>query len=424
MPRMETRTGGRAATDAIVPGRFVLSIGKSAMDAQPGFRWRLLGELARLESGHTPSRSHPEYWDGGVPWIGIRDATAHHGETIFDTNQHVSKLGLANSSARLLPAGTVCLSRTASVGFVVRMGIPMATSQDFVNWVCGPQMSSRYLAYILMLEQDSIRRFAYGTTHQTLYYPDAKALWVCVPPPPDQDRIADVLGALDNKITANTRICSLVDELLAARLTDHLAFSDTSTVALRSIARVNASAANPNTGHLRYIDIAAVGVGSFEYPDLSDWSEAPSRARRRVAEGDTLWSSVRPNRRSHALNLSDDPLLVASTGLAVLSPKQVGFAYLYEVAKRPEFSAYLETVAEGSAYPAVKPDRFEAAPVPLLPDDERNRFEQAAAPLRRRAHSAMTENRLLAQLRDTLLPLLMTGKLRVRDAEKRVGAVV
>jgi type I restriction enzyme S subunit len=48
----------------------------------------------------------------------------------------VTPLGLENSAARLLPANTVCLSRTASVGYVVIMGKPMATSQDFVNWVC------------------------------------------------------------------------------------------------------------------------------------------------------------------------------------------------------------------------------------------------------------------------------------------------
>jgi type I restriction enzyme S subunit len=239
-----------------------------------------------------------------------------------------------------------------------------------------------------------------------------------------QQAFAEVLGALDDKIATNAKISSLVDDLLAARLTEQLVLNDVSTVPLGGIARVNATSASPGTGQLRYIDIAAVGVGSFQYPDLSDWTHAPSRARRKVAEGDTLWSSVRPNRRSHALNLSDDPLLVASTGLAVLSPRTVGFAYLYEVTKRPKFSAYLETVAEGSAYPAVRQDRFEAAPVPLLAVEERDRFEQAAAPLRRRAHSASAENRLLTQLRDTVLPKLMSGKLRVRDAEKQVEAVV
>lgn len=201
-----TQTGGRDATVAVVPGDFGVSIGNPGTPTPAGFEWRPLSSLARLESGHTPSRKKPEYWDGGtIPWIGIRDATGNHGRTIFDTQQHVTQSGIDNSSARVLPADTVCLSRTASVGYVVTMGAPMATSQDFVNWVCGPELDHRYLHYLLMAEQASVRKFAYGSVHQTLYYPDAKALHVCVPHLEEQQRIASVLVALDDLIETAAR---------------------------------------------------------------------------------------------------------------------------------------------------------------------------------------------------------------------------
>lgn len=216
----ETLTGGREATEGVIPGRFAISVGKPPTDAPAGFAWTPLSRVARLESGHTPSRKHPEYWDGGVPWIGIRDATANHGLIIRDTNQHVSDLGLEHSSARLLPAGTVCLSRTASVGYVVMMGRPMATSQDFVNWVCGPGLLPRYLLYVLVGEQDSIRRFAHGTTHQTVYYPEAKALHVSLPSVMEQRGIVEVLGALDDKIEVNRRVANLADASWQARLAE------------------------------------------------------------------------------------------------------------------------------------------------------------------------------------------------------------
>jgi type I restriction enzyme S subunit len=101
-----------------------------------------------------------------------------------------------------------------------------------------------------------------------------------------------------------------------------------------------------------------------------------------------------------------------------MTPRAVGWAYLYEVTKRPEFTAYLETVAEGSAYPAVRADKFEEAPIPLLSEESRQLFESVAEPLRESAHSLSDENRSLASTRDALLPQLMSGKLRVRDAEK------
>lgn len=119
-------------------------------DAPKGWSWRRLTDVARLESGHTPSRRRPEWWGGEVPWIALPDIRALDGQTATRTVETVNDDGLANSSARLLPEGTVVLSRTASVGFVTVMGRSMATSQDFVNWVCGPDLLPWFLAYGLI----------------------------------------------------------------------------------------------------------------------------------------------------------------------------------------------------------------------------------------------------------------------------------
>ncbi len=210
------RTGGREATTGVIPGRIALSVGCPDFTPPKGWKWTSLSSVAQLESGHTPSRKHPEYWDDGIPWIGIKDATENHGRTLSDTHQHVSALGLENSSARLLPANTVCLSRTASVGFVVVMGRPMATSQDFVNWVCGPNLEPHYLKYVLLAENEALWRFASGTTHQTIYYPEAKAFHVCLPPLAEQKAIAAVLGALDDKIELNRRMNATLEAMARA----------------------------------------------------------------------------------------------------------------------------------------------------------------------------------------------------------------
>lgn len=195
-----TKTGGRAATTGVIPGDFSLSVGRPLTEHPSKWPWTPLADVARLESGHTPSRQHPEYWGGDIPWIGIRDATGNHGRTIHDTTQRTNELGIANSSARVLPAGTVCLSRTASVGYVVVMGIPMATSQDFVNWVCGPSINHLYLKYVLLAERNSFLRFASGTTHQTIYFPEVKAFHVALPPIGTQRRIVEILQPFDDRL--------------------------------------------------------------------------------------------------------------------------------------------------------------------------------------------------------------------------------
>lgn len=188
-----TETGGREATTRSIPAKLALAVGKPATMPPSGWRWTRLTDIARLESGHTPSRRHTEWWGGSIPWIGIQDARAHDGGRIDDTQEHTNALGIENSSARVLPANTVCLSRTASVGYVVVMGRPMATSQDFVNWVCSEELDHNFLKYLFIAEGDDLLRFASGAVHQTIYFPEAKAFFICHPPLAEQRRIVGIL---------------------------------------------------------------------------------------------------------------------------------------------------------------------------------------------------------------------------------------
>ncbi len=191
-----TATGGRNATTRHILPKTALAVGMPSTPAPEGWRWSPLTSLARLELGHTPSRNHPEYWGGDIPWIGIQDAKAHHGRRIYDTAQKVNELGIANSSARVLPENTVCLSRTASVGYVVVTGRPMATSQDFVNWVCSEHLDHDFLKYLFIAEDEDLLRFSSGAVHPTIYFPEVKAFHICHPPIAEQRRIVATLNAL------------------------------------------------------------------------------------------------------------------------------------------------------------------------------------------------------------------------------------
>lgn len=431
------------------------------MQPPQGWCWTALTDVARMESGHTPSRRHPEYWDGDIPWIGISDATENYGRTLLDTHQHVTAAGIENSSARILPAGTVCLSRTASVGYVVMMGVPMATSQDFVNWVCSDRIDNRFLKYVLIGERDSMLRFASGTTHQTIYFPEAKAFHVCLPPPDEQRAIASVLGALDDKIDLNRRMNETLeamaraifkswfvdfdpvrakaggeepwgmDAATAALFPDAFDDSELGEIPLgwrvgtiADVVKVNERSIDKSytDATIEYIDIASVTRGRLDGTTPYAMSDAPSRARRLVADGDTIWSCVRPNRRSYFFVQYPVDNLVVSTGFAVLTPKAVGASYLYLWTTTDDFVDYLTANADGSAYPAVRADRFEAARLLVPSDAVLEGFESQARPLLRRVEANARESRTLAELRDTLLPKLLSGEVRVGAAEKMVEA--
>lgn len=195
----------RLLTDGVVSSPIV--IGKPENESENNWPWVQLVKIADLESGHTPRKSVDEYWKGGeVPWISLRDIRAFHGKTIYETESMPTQLGIDNSSARLLPKGTVCFSRDISVGFTTIMGREMATTQHFANWICGPKIYNKYLLYAFMLSRRSLIEEGAGTTVKTIYMPALKSMRVLLPSPEEQQAIVsriDKLFALADRIEAH-----------------------------------------------------------------------------------------------------------------------------------------------------------------------------------------------------------------------------
>jgi type I restriction enzyme S subunit len=165
--------------------------------------WAKLTDVARLATGHTPSRRVSEYWGGDIPWICLTDIRSLDGQVATKTIECTNEKGIKNSAAVKLPAGTVCFSRTASVGFVTIMGREMATSQDFVNWVCGPQLNPVYLMWALIYSRTRLRALSTGSTHKTIYFPTVEEFRVALPPIELQNKfavIAQNLAALKQNI--------------------------------------------------------------------------------------------------------------------------------------------------------------------------------------------------------------------------------
>lgn len=191
------------------------------MSALPvGWRRGNIRRFATMKTGHTPSRSVPEYWeDTTIPWFTLADVwQLRDGGQVFlgETANRISELGLANSAAELLPARTVVLSRTASVGFSGIMPEAMATSQDFWNWVCGPELVPEYLNYQFKAIAQDLRGLNMGSTHQTIYQKDAAGIEILVPPLDEQRAIADFLdretAQIDRLIAEQQHLIELLRE--------------------------------------------------------------------------------------------------------------------------------------------------------------------------------------------------------------------
>ncbi len=165
---------------------------------------------------------------------------------------------------------------------------------------------------------------------------------------------------------------------------------------------------------LEYVEISEVNRGDIANVPSYSRADAPSRARRRLRHGDTVLSTVRPDRGSYFLALHPPEHRVVSTGFAVVTPTKVPWSFVFAAMTQPEVFEHLGQMADGGAYPAVSADIVGAWRV-AVPNEPKilDAFHRICAPLLEKAEANRAESRTLAALRDALLPKLLSGELSV-----------
>lgn len=183
---------------------------------------RKIKQIAQMESGHTPDRKIAAYWeDCDIPWVSLHD-TGHlkDHDYISETAQSVNPLGLANSSARLLPARAVVFSRDATIGRCAITTRPMAVSQHFIAWLCSDDLEPEYLLFCLRSMAGELDRLSSGATLKTIGMPQVRALAMPLPSRGEQLSIVTAIQtkavALDAMITDVQAAMTLLQERRAA----------------------------------------------------------------------------------------------------------------------------------------------------------------------------------------------------------------
>ncbi|VVM57920.1 hypothetical protein PS645_01101 [Pseudomonas fluorescens] len=185
-----------------------------------------LDAVAARGSGHTPSKSVPSYWNGGIKWVSLADSHRLDKIYIYETDKEISELGIANSSAVVHPEGTVILSRDAGVGKSAILGCDMAVSQHFIGWCCREKLNNLFLYFYLQREKPKFEAIAMGSTIKTIGLPFFKSYEVVVPPRREQDRVAAILMKTEQDLAAHAaeleklsqQKIGLMDDILTGRI--------------------------------------------------------------------------------------------------------------------------------------------------------------------------------------------------------------
>jgi type I restriction enzyme S subunit len=173
-----------------------------------------------------------------------------------------------------------------------------------------------------------------------------------------------------------------------------------------------------------YVDLANAKNGIISEIQVFSSSAAPSRARRVLRAGDTIVGTVRPGNRSFALIGQGTPQLTGSTGFAVLSPTRNELReFVYYLATNDNNISRLNRLADGAAYPAVRSEVVTAGVCVLPPPDVIDAFHVATAEMVDYQIANRVNNDTLATIRDTLLPELLSGELRMLSHDQAVEVV-
>ena len=337
------------------------------------------------------------------------------------------------------------------------------------GWLCGtgclrvrfgengvdPKYASYFLGHPDVREW--IVRHAHGATMRNLNTSILAACPFVIPPKEEQRAIAHILGTLDDKIELNRRMNETLEAMARAIFKDWFVdFGPTRTKAegrapylpselwdlfpdalddearpegwsfapLTALAEVNPESwSKKNTPEeVEYVDLANTKWGAIETTQRFRWQDAPSRAKRILRPGDTIVGMVRPGNGSYAFVGGSG--LTGSTGFAVLRPRHPRYTEIvFLSATAPENIERLANLADGAAYPAVRPDVVGMTDVTIGQDAVATSFSALVSPILDHMESNKRENQTLAKTRDLLLPKLMSGEIRLREAEKAVEAV-
>lgn len=185
---------------------------------------------AKIESGHTPSRQVEAYWiDCNIPWVSLNDSkTLKVVDYISDTFYKINELGMANSSAHLLPERAVVFTRDASIGLAAITTIPMAVSQHLIAWICNEKkVIPEFLLLVFYAMELEFERYTFGATIKTIGMDDVRSLTAGFPKIDEQKEIItwafSKLSILKNVLQkAEEKICLLQERrtvLISAAVT-------------------------------------------------------------------------------------------------------------------------------------------------------------------------------------------------------------
>lgn len=420
--------------------KVVVQEGGASLGIPSEWRDSTLGDVTDFLSGGTPSKSRPDYWNGSIPWVSAKDMKQFRLE---DTEDHITDDGASNGT-RLAPANSVLLLVRGMTLLndlpICVLTKPMAFNQDVKALRPTAHVTSGFLPYLLLGNKDRLLSRVDLAGHGTgrLNSGELRSLEIGLPPKTEQRAIAHILGTLDDKIELNRRRNRTLEDMARALFKDW--FVDFGPVRAKMEGREPYLPAD-------LWELFPERLNDDEKPE--GWEQGRLDDALTLQRGFDLPASERthgeyPVMAASGVNGYHDKFMVKGPGITtgrsgvlgrvffvhgdfwplntslwVKEFKKVSPAFAFHLLRGLDF----EVFNAGSAVPTLNRNHVHNLPIVIPPAKLIQEFDRQVMPMLILQKANEDESRTLARQRDTLLPKLISGELRVQDAEKFVGSV-
>lgn len=399
-----------------------------------------LSEVIKIIGGGTPKTSESSYWNGNIPWLSVKDFQGER-KYVYETEKTITEEGLKKSSTKLLPKDSIIISARGTVGEMAVLGKEMTFNQSCYGILPNEKISNEYLYYLLKQKVTELQGLSYGSVFDTITTKTFDGLDVLIPENlKEQKSIASILSTIDDKIENNLAINKTLEEMAMALykhwFVDFGPFQDGEFVE-SELGKIPKGWEVKKIGEV----IETLGGGTPSTTKKEYWED-----------GDILWYSptdlTRENslfsfdtakkitalglQKSSAKMFPTNSLLMSSRatiGLLTINTKEActnqGFITMLPNDKLTVYQLYfwvkdnmdlIISKANGSTFKEISKSNFRDLEI-VVPNSIESYIEQTKD-IFEQIKNNTSENQTLTQFRDTLLPKLISGEVRLKEFQE------
>ena len=412
------------------------------------FKKYKISDVAEVIGGGTPSTKKAEYYGSDIPWITPKDLSNHKKRYITYGERSITNLGLQKSSAKLLPTNTVLFTSRAPIGYVAIAGNQISTNQGFKSLICNENLIlPEYMYYLMKFSTPDIENLATGSTFKEVSGSIIKNFEIELPNIIEQEKIINILSSLDSKIELNLDIIHNLEKISQTLFKNwfiDFEFPNEEGLPYKSS---GGEMVESELGEIPKLfkwkllnEICEVKDGTHDSPKQVDVgyplvtskhlknNEIEFNTTKLISETDF----IKVNKRSlveykdilismigtvgRLYFVQEKNINYAIKNIGLIKSSQTDFSeYIYMYFKSPSMINYIKERMTGSTQQYISLTELRKIPI-LRPNKEIiDLYLEKSSVNFDMIHNLILENQNLQQLRDTLLPKLLSGEIEIPD---------